>query len=75
MYFKTLNYLKDKPVDSYIQVFMIFVWLTGIFATVAIVSGISFLEFIAGLEFEDSWASGTNYQPQTIFNKADHDLH
>jgi miniconductance mechanosensitive channel len=28
---------------------MIFVWLTGIFATVAIVSGISFLEFIAGL--------------------------
>ena len=49
MYFKTLNFLKDKPVDSYIQVFMIFVWLTGIFATVAIVSGISFLEFIAGL--------------------------
>ena len=49
LYFKTLNFLKDKPVDSYIQVFMIFVWLTGIFATVAIVSGISFLEFIAGL--------------------------
>ena len=49
IYFKTLNFLKDKPVDSYIQVFMIFVWLTGIFATVAIVSGISFLEFIAGL--------------------------
>ena len=48
-YFKTLPYLKDKPVDSYIQVFMIFVWLTGVFATVAIVSGISFLEFIAGL--------------------------
>jgi miniconductance mechanosensitive channel len=49
IYFKTLNFLKDKPVDSYIQVFMIFVWLTGIFATVAIVSGISFLKFIAGL--------------------------
>ena len=49
IYFKTLSFLKDKPVDSYIQVFMIFVWLTGIFATVAIVSGISFLEFIAGL--------------------------
>ena len=48
-YFKTLIYLKDKPVDSYIQVFMIFVWLTGIFATVAIISGISFWEFIAGL--------------------------
>ena len=48
-YFKTLPYLKDKPVDSYIQVFMIFVWLTGIFAIVAIISGISFWEFIAGL--------------------------
>jgi miniconductance mechanosensitive channel len=48
-YFKTLTYLKDKPVDSYIQVFMIFVWLTGIFAIVAIVSGISFGVFIAGL--------------------------
>ena len=48
-YFKTLTYLKDKPVDSYIQVFMIFVWLTGVFAIVAIISGISFWEFIAGL--------------------------
>jgi len=48
-YFKTLPYLKDKPVDSYIQVFMIFVWLNGIFAIVAIISGISFWEFIAGL--------------------------
>ena len=49
IYLKTLNFLKDKPVDSYIQVFMIFVWLTGIFAIVAIISGISFWEFIAGL--------------------------
>lgn len=48
-YFKTLPFLKDKPVDSYIQVFMIFVWLTGVFAIVAIISGISFWEFIAGL--------------------------
>jgi miniconductance mechanosensitive channel len=48
-YFKTITYLKDKPVDSYIQVFMIFVWLTGVFAIVAIISGISFWEFIAGL--------------------------
>ena len=48
-YFKTVTYLKDKPVDSYIQVFMIFVWLTGVFAIVAIISGISFWEFIAGL--------------------------
>ena len=49
IYLKTLNFLKDKPVDSYIQVFMIFVWLTGVFATVAIITGISFFKFIAGL--------------------------
>ena len=48
-YFKTLAYLKDKPVDSYIQVIMMFVWLTGIFVMVAIITGISFWEFIAGL--------------------------
>lgn len=48
-YFKSINWLKDKPIDSYVQVIMIFVWLTGIFATVAIISGISFWEFIAGL--------------------------
>ena len=38
IYFKTLSFLKDKPVDSYIQVFMIFVWMTGIFGTVAIIT-------------------------------------
>jgi miniconductance mechanosensitive channel len=48
-YFKTLTFLKDKPVDSYIQVFMIFVWLMGAFSIVAIITGISFWEFIAGL--------------------------
>ena len=48
-YFKTLIFLKDKPVDSYIQVIMMFVWLTGIFVMVAIITGISFWEFIAGL--------------------------
>ena len=42
IYFKTLNFLKDKPVDSYIQVFMIFVWLTGIFATVPLCLGFPF---------------------------------
>lgn len=48
-YFKSVERLKDKPIDSYIQVIMIFVWLTGVFATFAVVTGISFLEFIAGL--------------------------
>src|SRR5690606_15449367 len=28
-YFKTLESLKDKPIDSYIQVVMLFVWILG----------------------------------------------
>lgn len=48
-YLKTLSKYKDKPIDSYIQVFMIFAWLLGIFSIFAIVTGISFLEFAATL--------------------------
>lgn len=48
-YFKSVERLKDKPIDSYIQVIMIFVWLTGVFATFAVVTGTSFWEFMAGL--------------------------
>ncbi|WP_242135208.1 mechanosensitive ion channel family protein [Aestuariivivens marinum] len=48
-YFKTLPRLKDKPVDSYIQVFMIFAWIFGVFGAFAIVSNIKFLEFLAGI--------------------------
>ena len=48
-FFKSIDRLKDKPIDSYIQVLMIFIWLTGIFAVFAVVSGISFWEFMAGL--------------------------
>ena len=48
-YFKSVERLKDKPIDSYIQVIMIFVWLTGVFATFAVITGISFWEFMAGL--------------------------
>ena len=48
-FFKSVERLKDKPIDSYIQVIMIFVWLTAVFATFAAVSGISFWEFMAGL--------------------------
>ena len=48
-FFKSIDRLKDKPIDSYIQVLMIFIWLTGIFAIFAAVSGISFWEFMAGL--------------------------
>ncbi|KGK30811.1 mechanosensitive ion channel family protein [Cellulophaga sp. E6(2014)] len=45
-YFKTLNSLKDKPIDSYIQVFMIFAWLLGIMSAFAIITGIEFIKFI-----------------------------
>ncbi len=48
-YFKTLPRLKDKPIDSYIQVFMIFAWVVGLFSAFAIITGIPFLKFITGL--------------------------
>ena len=48
-YLKTLTRYKDKPIDSYIQVFMIFAWLLGIFVIFAIVTGISFLKFATTL--------------------------
>jgi miniconductance mechanosensitive channel len=45
-YFKTLPRLKDKPIDSYIQVFMIFAWVFGILSAFAIITGIEFIKFI-----------------------------
>ena len=45
-FFKTLPGLKDKPVDSYIQVFMIFAWVFGILSAIAIITGIEFIQFI-----------------------------
>ena len=48
-YLKTLPRFKDKPVDSYIQVFMIFAWIIGIFSIFAIVTGISFWKFATTL--------------------------
>ncbi len=48
-YLKTLTKFKDKPIDSYIQVFMIFAWLLGIFSIFALVTGISFLKFATTL--------------------------
>lgn len=45
-YFKTLPNFKDKPIDSYIQVFMIFSWTLGILSVFAIITGIEFFEFV-----------------------------
>lgn len=48
-YLKTLPRFKDKPIDSYIQVFMIFSWLGGIMSAIAIITGIEFIKFVTGL--------------------------
>ena len=49
VYLKTLPRLKDKPIASYIQVFMIFAWLGGLMSAIAIITGIPFLKFLTGL--------------------------
>lgn len=48
-YFKTLPSLKDKPIDSYIQVFMIFAWVTGLMGVFAIITNTSIWAFITAL--------------------------
>ena len=48
-YFKTLPKLKDKPIDSYIQVVMLFLWIIGIASTLAILFDLSFLKFFTTL--------------------------
>jgi len=44
-YVKTLPRLKDKPVDSFVQVFMIFVWTIGLMSIFVIITGITFVKF------------------------------
>ncbi len=48
-YFKTLPRLKDKPVDSYIQVFMIFAWVAGFMSAIAIITDTPFLKFLTAM--------------------------
>ncbi|MGC1473486.1 MAG: mechanosensitive ion channel domain-containing protein [Psychroserpens sp.] len=48
-YFKTLTHLKDKPIDSYIQVVMLFMWIIGIASILAILINLSFLKFFTTL--------------------------
>jgi miniconductance mechanosensitive channel len=48
-YFKSLPRFRDKPIDSYIQVFMIFAWAGGILSILAIITGIDIWKFLTGL--------------------------
>lgn len=48
-YFKTLPRLKDKPIDSYIQVVMIFAWIGGIMFATVLVTNTSIVGFFAAL--------------------------
>ncbi|MDU8887090.1 mechanosensitive ion channel [Yeosuana sp. MJ-SS3] len=48
-YLQMLPRFSDKPLKSYIQVFMIFAWAIGILSAFAIVTGIPFLKFLTGL--------------------------
>ncbi|MFL0352569.1 mechanosensitive ion channel family protein [Xanthomarina sp. GH4-25] len=48
-YFKTLPRLKDKPIDSYIQVAMLFLWVIGFATCLAILIDLSFLKFFTTL--------------------------
>ena len=48
-YLKTLPRFKDKPIDSYIQVFMIFAWAAGVFSILAIITDTDIWKFLTGL--------------------------
>jgi miniconductance mechanosensitive channel len=48
-YFKTLPNLKDKPIDSYIQVFMIFAWATGFVLALALITNTPVWQFLTAL--------------------------
>lgn len=48
-YLKTVDRLKDKPIDSYIQVFMIFTWIIGFVLVFSILTGETPWEFLTAL--------------------------
>ncbi|MBO0342689.1 mechanosensitive ion channel family protein [Flagellimonas profundi] len=48
-YLKTLPKFKDKPIDSYVQVFMIFAWVVGILTIFAIVTDTTVWKFFTAL--------------------------
>lgn len=48
-FLKSLNSFKDKPIDSYVQVFMIFVWTIGLIFVFSSMTGKSILTFLTAL--------------------------
>ena len=48
-FLKTLPRFKDKPINSYIQVFMIFAWAAGFFGILAIITETDVWKFLTGL--------------------------
>ncbi|MCK5638696.1 MAG: mechanosensitive ion channel, partial [Flavobacteriaceae bacterium] len=48
-YFRTLPKLKDKPIDSFVQVFMIFTWIAGLLTIFAIISETEIWKFFTAL--------------------------
>lgn len=48
-YFRTLPRLKDKPIESFIQVIMIFVWIAGLLSVIAIVNEAEIWKFFTAL--------------------------
>lgn len=48
-YLKTLPRFRDKPIDSYIQVIMIFAWLAGLLTIIALLTGTTIWKFFTAL--------------------------
>ncbi len=48
-YLKTLDNFKDKPIDSYIQVVMIVLWMIGLIIIFSIITGKPLIKFLVGL--------------------------
>jgi len=48
-YFKTLPKLRDKPIDSFIQVFMIFAWVARFIVALAIITDTAVWKFLTAL--------------------------
>ncbi|MEN8185753.1 MAG: mechanosensitive ion channel domain-containing protein [Bacteroidota bacterium] len=48
-YLRTLPRYKDKPIESYIQVVMIFLWVVGISSIFAIITDVEVIDFLKGL--------------------------